>query len=82
MPTGQDRVTAELFAEDLVVGEDGREAFADHLLAREVVASRTLFSRVPTDLYRARAAMAAAVSGIFSDDFESGDTTRWSVSSP
>ncbi|SKX66792.1 Uncharacterised protein [Mycobacteroides abscessus subsp. abscessus] len=36
LPTGQDRVTAELFAEDLVVGEDGREAFADHLLAREV----------------------------------------------
>ena len=29
-------VAAELFTEDLVVGEHGRETFADHLLAGEV----------------------------------------------
>ena len=63
--------------------EDGRpgvdETGAADAWVDRWVASRTLFSRVPTDLATVRRELALAlVSGeIFADGFESGDTAAW-----
>ncbi len=52
-------------------------------VAAQFISSRTLFSRVPTDLMAARAALAALLeASIFADGFESGDTSEWSSTVP
>jgi hypothetical protein len=49
-------------------------------IAEQFIASRTRFSRVPTDLMEARAALAAVLGGaVFADGFESGDAGEWSA---
>jgi hypothetical protein len=48
-------------------------------IAAQFIASRTRFSRVPTALMEARAALAAVLdTAVFADGFESGDTEEWS----
>ncbi len=51
-------------------------------VAADLVASRTRFSRVPTDLAAARAALADRLTGLFRDGFESGSTGDWSHAVP
>jgi hypothetical protein len=49
-------------------------------IAEQFIASRTRFSRVPTDLMAARAALAGVLGGsVFADGFESGDAGEWSA---
>jgi hypothetical protein len=47
-------------------------------LGSQFIDSRTRFSRVPTDLMAARSALAEYIGTIFTDGFESGDTSAWS----
>ena len=47
-------------------------------VAAGFIGSRTLFSRVPTDLMAARSELASALEGIFADGFETGNTSKWS----